>query len=104
MSEQVLWGNVASALAGAMTMLIEAHPEQADTTAGLVERLLEREPLTGTGEVVRPEASHPRRFLVRRSCCLFYRVPGGGYCGDCVLTPSDVRRQQWQSALSQPSP
>ena len=103
-SEQVLWGNVASALAGAMTMLIEAHPEQADTTAGLVERLLEREPLIGTGEVVHPEASHPRRFLVRRSCCLFYRVPGGGYCGDCVLTPSDVRRQQWQAALSQPSP
>lgn len=21
----------------------------------------------------------------RRSCCLFYQVPGGGYCGDCVL-------------------
>ena len=103
-SEQVLWGNVASALAGAMTTLTQSHPERADTTAGLVEWLLEREPLTGTGEVVRPEASHPRRFLVRRSCCLFYRVPGGGYCGDCVLTPSEVRRQQWQSALSQPSP
>jgi ferric iron reductase protein FhuF len=103
-SEQVLWGNVASALAGAMTMLVAAHPERADTTAGLVERLLEREPLSGTGEVVHPEASDPRRFFVRRSCCLFYRVPGGGYCGDCVLTPSDVRRQQWRSTLSQPSP
>ncbi|MFF5532484.1 (2Fe-2S)-binding protein [Streptomyces cinerochromogenes] len=22
----------------------------------------------------------------RRSCCLYYRVPGGGLCGDCCLT------------------
>ncbi|MGI5249917.1 (2Fe-2S)-binding protein [Actinacidiphila glaucinigra] len=22
---------------------------------------------------------------VRRSCCLYYRVPGGGLCGDCAL-------------------
>jgi FhuF-like iron-sulfur protein len=21
----------------------------------------------------------------RRSCCLYYRVPGGGLCGDCTL-------------------
>ncbi|MGG7569367.1 (2Fe-2S)-binding protein [Streptomyces sirii] len=21
----------------------------------------------------------------RRSCCLYYRAPGGGLCGDCVL-------------------
>jgi ferric iron reductase protein FhuF len=90
-SEQVLWGNVASALAGAMTMLVEVHPEQADTAARLVETLLERGPLAGTGEIFRPEASRPQRFFVRRSCCLFYRVPGGGYCGDCVLT-RDARR------------
>lgn len=23
--------------------------------------------------------------FVRRSCCLYYQVPGGGLCGDCVL-------------------
>ncbi|MEU7551440.1 (2Fe-2S)-binding protein [Streptomyces sp. NPDC044571] len=23
--------------------------------------------------------------FVRRSCCLYYKVPGGGFCGDCVL-------------------
>ncbi|MGB3523980.1 MAG: (2Fe-2S)-binding protein, partial [Mycobacterium sp.] len=22
----------------------------------------------------------------RASCCLFYRTPGGGLCGDCALT------------------
>ena len=87
-SEQVLWGNVASALAGAMTMLVEVHPAEADLTAHLVEGLLDRGRLAGTGEVCQPEASQPRRTFVRRSCCLFYRVPGGGYCGDCVLAVS----------------
>lgn len=30
----------------------------------------------------------------RRSCCLYYRAPGGGLCGDCVLdTPPDRRRR-----------
>jgi|GEM_PF-1837329 hypothetical protein len=30
--------------------------------------------LTGTGLAFR-----------RRSCCLYYRLPGGGLCGDCCL-------------------
>ncbi len=89
-SEQVLWGNVASALTGAMTMLIQARPDRADATSGLVEGLLAQGPLIGTGVVSRPDPSHPRRSFLRRSCCLFYRVPGGGYCGDCVLTPPAV--------------
>ena len=25
--------------------------------------------------------------FVRRSCCLYYRVAGGGYCGDCPIRP-----------------
>jgi FhuF 2Fe-2S C-terminal domain len=66
--------------------------------AQLTARMLALEPLRGTGELVQPDPSRPWRFLVRRSCCLFYRVPGGGTCGDCVLTPEDVRRQQWQAA------
>lgn len=28
----------------------------------------------------------------RRSCCLYYRVPGGGICGDCCFT-----RNPWSS-------
>lgn len=82
-SEQVLWGNVASAVAGAMTTLVDARPGHADVTVGLVERLLDRGPLAGTG-TFRPGEAQSRRF-VRRSCCLFYRLPGAGYCGDCVL-------------------
>jgi hypothetical protein len=32
-------------------------------------------------------------------CCLYDRIPGGGTCADCVLTPEDVRRQHWRSIL-----
>ncbi|MCW2506321.1 MAG: hypothetical protein JWO79_4605 [Actinomycetia bacterium] len=98
-SRQVLWGNVASGLGGAVAMLGQARADRADIAAELATRLLQIGPLRGTGELVRPDPAHWRRFFVRRSCCLFYRVPGAGYCGDCVLTPEDVRRQQWQSAL-----
>jgi FhuF 2Fe-2S C-terminal domain len=100
LSPWVLRGNIASALAGAAGMLAEAFPDRAEAAAQLVVRILALEPLRGTGELVQPDAAQPRRFLVRRSCCLLYRVPGGGMCGDCVLTPEHVRRQQWQSALS----
>ncbi|MGW5694872.1 (2Fe-2S)-binding protein, partial [Streptomyces asiaticus] len=27
----------------------------------------------------------------RRTCCLYYRVPGGGLCGDCVLREAPGR-------------
>jgi hypothetical protein len=100
LSPLVLRGNIASALAGAAGMLAGSFPDRAETAAQLTARMLALEPLRGTGELVQPDVSRPRRFLVRRSCCLFYRVPGGGTCGDCVLTPEDVRRQQWQAALS----
>jgi hypothetical protein len=71
LSPHVLWGNVASALGGAAGQLGEgAWP----AVAGL----LDRPPLAGTA-IVGP------RSLRRRNCCLYYRIPGGGTCGDCVL-------------------
>ena len=57
-------------------------------TAQLANRLLAREPLLGTGTFDhRPDDGGPRPgwSFTRTSCCLFYRVPGGGLCGDCVL-------------------
>jgi FhuF 2Fe-2S C-terminal domain len=99
LSPLVLRGNVASALAGAAGMLAGAFPDRAETAGRLTARILAREPLRGSGELVQPDPARPRRFLVRRSCCRLYRVPGAGMCGDCVLTPGQVRRQQWQSAL-----
>ncbi|MFI2650713.1 (2Fe-2S)-binding protein [Micromonospora fulviviridis] len=100
LSLKVLWGNAASALAGAATMLAAADPTLSDRAGALAEAVLDLAPLHGTGWFERPDPALPRRFFVRRSCCLFYRIPGGGTCGDCVLTPSDVRRAQWRAALT----
>ena len=100
LSPLVLRGNIASALAGAAGMLARGFPDRAETSGQLTARVLALEPLRGSGEFVQPDASQPRRFLVRRSCCLYYQVPGAGTCGDCVLTPEHIRRQQWQAALS----
>lgn len=99
LSPLVLRGNIASALAGAAGMLARSFPDRAEIAGQLAAGILALGPLRGAGEFVQPDASQPRRFLVRRSCCLYYRVPGGGTCGDCVLTPEHVRRQQWQAAL-----
>ena len=79
-SPQVLWGNVASSLAGALTMLRTARPDRAAAATQLLGQLLEHGTLAGTGDL---DPAGPS--FVRRSCCLFYRVPGAGICGDCVL-------------------
>jgi hypothetical protein len=91
-SRTVLWGNVASALAGGLGMLAAARPDRVEAIVGLAGRMLDRGPLRGTGELSRPDPASGRTSFVRRSCCLFYRGPGAGTCGDCVLTAADVRR------------
>jgi ferric iron reductase protein FhuF len=82
LSPKVLHGNVASALGGAVTMLAGARPDRVGRAARVLERLLARDPLVGAAVVRRA----PWR-LRRNNCCLYYRLPGGGYCGDCVLRP-----------------
>jgi FhuF 2Fe-2S C-terminal domain len=103
LSRQVLWGNVASALAGAAGVLAGRYPERAGAAGRLTAAVLATGPLAGTGDLVQPDPRQSRRFLVRRNCCLFYRVPGGGLCGDCVLATEEARRRNWQAAL-RPAP
>ena len=81
-SSRVLWGNVASAAAGAVRMLAAASPAHAEVAFAVGRRLVARDPLTGTGAFAGPAGAGAFR---RRTCCLYYKVPGGGYCGDCVL-------------------
>ncbi|SHH09762.1 Ferric iron reductase protein FhuF, involved in iron transport [Jatrophihabitans endophyticus] len=93
-SPQTLWGNLASALNGAAGML------PADTSLDpldVVAALLERAPLAGAG---RYEPFAGRRFFVRENCCLFYRVPAGGKCADCVLVPEAARHDMWRAAAA----
>ncbi|MFJ5875115.1 (2Fe-2S)-binding protein [Streptomyces sp. NPDC093088] len=80
-SPRLLWGNAGSALVGALrelTRWARAHgrPDAADRAAALVAELLDHPDLAGT-------VRGPR--LRRASCCLYYRCPGGGLCGDCVF-------------------
>ncbi|WP_063748865.1 (2Fe-2S)-binding protein [Streptomyces sp. NRRL B-24484] len=85
-AERLLDGNAASALVGAGRVLATApsvrHTEAARRTWSLVRALLDAPPLCGTGSVTAP--GRPLAFR-RTSCCLYYRVPGGGVCGDCVF-------------------
>ncbi|MGV0741296.1 (2Fe-2S)-binding protein [Mycolicibacterium sp. XJ870] len=78
LSPQVLWGNVASAANGAVTVLAQSRPADEHRGRALIAALMVTDVLRDAAEIA------DGRFR-RRNCCLFYQVPGGGYCGDCVL-------------------
>lgn len=86
-SPRVLDGNVTSAVAGALRMAGVARPELATRADAVVDALLGSGGLSGglAGTGGRREDGS----FVRRSCCLFYRLPGARTCGDCIL---DARR------------
>jgi ferric iron reductase protein FhuF len=84
-SPRVLWGNAAASWAGALRVLVTERPALHDRAVALAQDVVAREPLAGLGGFV-AEPGHPTGIgFARRTCCLFYRVPGGGTCGDCVL-------------------
>jgi hypothetical protein len=83
LSADVLDGNVASAVAGALRMVAAARP--VPRAAETLDAMLADGPLAGTGR------RKPDGAFVRRSCCLFYRLPGAGTCLDCVLIGRDRR-------------
>ncbi|MCX5329765.1 MULTISPECIES: (2Fe-2S)-binding protein [unclassified Streptomyces] len=78
----LLRGNAASALTGAARQLAgwaraNDRPDAVARTRALVTELLAHPGLAGALD---------SGTLRRRSCCLYYRVPGGGVCGDCCFT------------------
>lgn len=85
-AEPLLWGNVASALIGTLQAVARARPDLVPTARDLAERLLGAGRLRGTGRL----DGSALEFL-RSSCCLYYRVPGGGICGDCPIDPPGRR-------------
>lgn len=88
-SSQVLWGNVGSAVNGALTMVGAAAPDWLGRARELANGLVSAPPLKGTSTVV------GGRFR-RRSCCLIYRAAPGGtgpVCGDCVLQDAASMRR-----------
>lgn len=82
-SQHILWGNTASAVNGAATMITTARPDLTARTRAFASLLLERPPLCDAGTVT------PNGAFRRRSCCLIYRAAPDGkgpLCGDCVLS------------------
>ncbi|MCP2339829.1 (2Fe-2S)-binding protein [Actinomadura rupiterrae] len=78
LADGLIWGNAASALAGTL-YATRLAPDLAPTLTPFVQALLKRPPLDTAGDF------GPRGFI-RRSCCLYYKVPPGGeMCGDCAL-------------------
>lgn len=82
LSAHVTRGNVASALAGAVTVLGSQRPDRLDEAQQFARAVLDRDYLTGYGTW--PPAPAGTTFR-RTNCCLFYRLPNAGKCGDCVL-------------------
>ncbi|MFN3003632.1 (2Fe-2S)-binding protein [Mycolicibacterium wolinskyi] len=78
MAPRLLHGNAAAALVAAADELTRARPELRDRVVALTESLLDMGVLRGTGELT-------GLTFRRRSCCLYYRVPGGTHCRDCAL-------------------
>jgi ferric iron reductase protein FhuF len=76
----LLWGNIASGLVGTLAALVRADVAPVDACAAFATGALAGGPLSGSGSL-----DDSLRFR-RRSCCLYYRIPGGGYCGDCSFT------------------
>jgi ferric iron reductase protein FhuF len=77
-SPQVLWGNVASAAVGATAYLSSRVPAAAVDARRVLDTVLTTRRLVRQGEWRGPT-------FVRHSCCLMYRLPVAGLCGDCVL-------------------
>ncbi|MFI5875322.1 (2Fe-2S)-binding protein [Streptomyces sp. NPDC051445] len=80
----LLHGNSASALAGAGRLLeawarANGRPDAAARARTLTAELFAHPLLARTGTLT-------GTAFRRRSCCLYYRVPGGGVCGDCCFT------------------
>ncbi|MFE9556725.1 (2Fe-2S)-binding protein [Streptomyces sp. NPDC006703] len=83
-SHGLLRGNAGSALAGAVRELHAwarktNRPEVAERAQALGAELLAHPQLADAGTLLAGGAFR------RGSCCLFYRCPGGGLCGDCVF-------------------
>lgn len=76
----LLYGNIASALVGTSRMLLAARPDLREPITRLTRELLDTGRLADTGVVTSTGLG-----FRRNSCCLFYRIPGGGKCGDCPL-------------------
>jgi ferric iron reductase protein FhuF len=87
-ADRLLWGNAASTIAAAKRLLVIQRPAAAGRAAEVAEAVLTRGSFAGAGELLPPRDPDLVWTFRRRTCCLYYRVPGaGGICDDCALGP-----------------
>lgn len=84
LSNKVLLGNIASSFNGAVSVLGAQFPNVTDRAFDLVREIVNHGHLRTTCTFVSTSSGRPR--FVRNNCCLFYQLPRGGQCGDCILT------------------
>ncbi|WP_431038956.1 (2Fe-2S)-binding protein [Streptomyces sp. P6-2-1] len=90
LSPHLLRGNTASALTGTVRVLLDRVPDAPLDAGPLAARLLRTDGLGDNGTYLYdPDLGVAYQ---RNSCCLFYRTPRGGLCGDCVLRGAPSRR------------
>lgn len=96
-SEELLWGNVSAALAGALIAVHDSLPrdERAQWRRRALQ-LLDALPheLGGRGSFWSVPAPTERWCWERRSCCLWYRIDPEGGCNSCSLLTPDERRRR----------
>lgn len=92
----LLWGNIASSLAGALRILALRGVAPLTACRDAAQTLLAYGPLADTGHL---SVHKGQLFFVRRSCCLYYLLPGGGKCGDCALVDDADRTRQWDRTV-----
>ncbi len=80
---RLLWDNAASALAGTTRVLALERPEHAADAIALARDILARPPFEAADRLTEPVPGRPS--FTRAACCLYYRIPGSGKCGDCAL-------------------
>ncbi|HZS21868.1 MAG TPA: hypothetical protein VFA63_12910 [Pseudonocardiaceae bacterium] len=83
LSPRILWGNVASAVNGALSMMATRQPPWAQRSRVLASLLLDQPPLRNTSITTTTGGFR------RRSCCLIYRAAPtatAAVCGDCILS------------------
>lgn len=100
-AERVLWGNAAASVASARQLVAAVRPAAAPHAAAVGRHLLTTAPFAATAILRDPAPPDVGWTFQRRSCCLYYRVPGGGICGDCVLR-RPVRRTRTAGDRSPP--
>lgn len=104
-SSRTLWGNIASATAATFRMMDWAGPEHAVTPQEAADWLA-LDPRTADACDFLQLTRDGRDWLIfrRRTCCLQYQVPDGGYCTPCSLLSESECRERFERSLRHNKP